>query len=249
MSKNNVLVPVLPLMYSALAGAHPLPGEDPRTRQLVEAAYELLDEEGLDGLTIRAVLARSKLARRAFYERFAGKDDLVLAVFRHIIALGVAYYEAIIATKLDPLERLELVVTSLAGANDPALGDAGGSGGRRAAAMSREHLRLAEARPGDLQLAVRPLLALLERLVAEGMAAGMVRQSSPARLATLIYNVVSTTAHAEYLSAEGAPPDAEHRNRLAGELWDFCRRAISADESGGRGSSSPRPPSSARQNL
>ena len=59
---------------------------DDRNQQIVAAAYDLLDEEGLEGLTIRAVLQRTGLARRALYDRFAGKDDLVLAVFDHTIS-------------------------------------------------------------------------------------------------------------------------------------------------------------------
>src|ERR1700758_3020574 len=86
---------------------------DPRRRQLVEAAYELLDEAGLEGLTIRAVLARTGLARRAFYERFSGKDDLVLAVFEQTIRLAAAHYREQVAPAPDPLERLKLIVTSI----------------------------------------------------------------------------------------------------------------------------------------
>ena len=58
------------------AGQHPSPtkadcGADPgtasgRSRPIVDAAYELLEQHGLDGLTIRAVLMRTRLARRAF---------------------------------------------------------------------------------------------------------------------------------------------------------------------------------------
>ena len=48
-----------------------------RSRQIVDAAYELLEEEGLEGLTIRAVLTRTGLSRRAFYERFADKAAIV----------------------------------------------------------------------------------------------------------------------------------------------------------------------------
>src|SRR5580658_7265774 len=64
-----------------------------RSRQIVDAAYELLEEEGLEGLTIRAVLSRTGLSRRAFYERFADKDDLVLAVFEHTIRMATSQYD------------------------------------------------------------------------------------------------------------------------------------------------------------
>src|SRR5262249_51766424 len=68
---------------------------------------------------------------------------------------------------------------------------------RRGAAMSRERLRLAEARPAELQAALEPLLDLIARELAAGMDAGCVRAAEPARLAALVYNLVSTTAHAE----------------------------------------------------
>ena len=40
--------------------------EDGRAGQIAAAAYDLLDEHGLEGLTIRAVLGKTGLARRAF---------------------------------------------------------------------------------------------------------------------------------------------------------------------------------------
>jgi len=63
-----------------------------RSRQIVEAAYQLLEEKGLEGLTIRAVLTKTGLSRRAFYERFADKDELVLAVFEETIRLATNHY-------------------------------------------------------------------------------------------------------------------------------------------------------------
>src|SRR6185437_5015781 len=67
-----------------------------RARLLISAAYDLLESEGLEGLTIRAVLKRTGLARRAFYERFAGKDDLVLAVFEQTIGLAASHYQKLV---------------------------------------------------------------------------------------------------------------------------------------------------------
>src|SRR3954447_2168659 len=84
-----------------------------RGRQIIDAAYDLLEHEGLEGLTIRAVLKRTGLSRRAFYERFSGKDDLVLAVFEQTIRLAATHYRAQLASAPDPLERLRLIVTSI----------------------------------------------------------------------------------------------------------------------------------------
>ena len=199
-----------------------------RTRQIVDAAYELLDEAGLEGLTIRAVLKRTGLSRRAFYERFVGKDDLVLAVFEQTIRMAVERFDDEVKPLADPLARLRLIVGYIVLGQDALPGASGETSNRRSAALSREHLRLAEARPDELQVAVRPLILLIARHLADGMKAGSVRDYDPQRLAALVYNLVSTTVHMELLAQETARSDAKRKDRLAEEIWEFCRRAIAA---------------------
>lgn len=199
-----------------------------RTSAIVGAAYELLDAGGLEELTIRAVLKRTGLARRAFYEQFAGKDDLVLAVFEQAMRFAAEMYDEMVAPTPDPTERLKTIIISI-GSGGPFPEDAaGGDGSRLAAALSREHLRLAEARPAELQAALAPLMALLVRQLEAGMAAGTVRQAEPGRLAMFIYNLVATTLHTELIAGESRTVLSERRNEIAEELWEFVRRAIAA---------------------
>lgn len=210
---------------------HPVPMVDgdpilERGRQVVEAAYELLLERGLEGLTIRAVLNRTGLSRRAFYERFAGKDDLVLAVFEETIRMATRFFEQQIHALPDPLQRLELIVTSLALGESRAAVPDDAISSRIGGALSREHLRLAESRPDDLQMALEPLIALIARQLSDAMEAGLVRRADPQRLAMLVYNLVSTTVHTELLAEERAMSDRAQRARLAADVWTFCRRAI-----------------------
>lgn len=197
-----------------------------RSRKIVEAAYDLLEDEGLEGLTIRAVLTKTGLSRRAFYERFEGKDDLVLAVFEQTIRKATQYFAELIAKIDDPLERLKVMLTFIV-LGKGTLPNSSHSH-RRGAALSREHLRLAESRPHDLQVALRPLIALIAQELAAGMAAGVVRQDDPQRLAALVYNVVSTTVHSELLASEGLELDQISTTHLANDIWEFCRRAIAA---------------------
>ena len=197
-----------------------------RSRQIVEAAYELLEEKGLEGLTIRAVLKRTGLSRRAFYERFADKDELVLAVFEHTIRMAAGRYSEQVAALEDPVERVKLIIMCLVlGKSSPDAMDRAESG-RRGAAMSREHLRLAESRPDDLQAALSPLLTLIAQQLSDGMDSRSVRRCDPHRLAALVYNLVSTTAHTELLTQKTARPDWSRRVQLAADVWEFCRRAL-----------------------
>ena len=199
-----------------------------RSRQIVEAAYDLLDEAGLEGLTIRAVLKKTGLSRRAFYERFADKDDLVLAVFEQTIRLATTLYSEQVSVLSDPMERLKLIVTWIVLGKSTMEDADSEQSNRLGAAMSREHLRLAESRPDDLQAALSPLLTLIAKQLSDGMEAGLVRNCPPQRLATLVYNLVATTVHTELLAHETAQPDRVRRVQLATDIWEFCRRAITA---------------------
>lgn len=192
-----------------------------RSRRLVQAAGELVAEGGFEGLTVRAVLDRTRLSRRAFYERFDGMDDLILAVFEQNMREGAATFRAEVAGIDDPLERLRIIIETmvLRARSDSAV--------RLMVAMSREHLRLAEARPDDLERALEPMITVMADQLALGMERGVVRPADAFQLATLVHSVVAATIHASLLSrasgAETRPEDS------AAALWEFCLRAVRAD--------------------
>ena len=55
---------------------------DPGVRRaIVVAATKSVREQGVQGLSIAAVLDRAHLSTRAFYRHFESKDQLVAAVF------------------------------------------------------------------------------------------------------------------------------------------------------------------------
>jgi AcrR family transcriptional regulator len=200
-----------------------------RSRQIVDAAYELLEKEGLEGLTIRAVLNKTGLSRRAFYERFADKDDLVLAVFEETIRAAASLYTEQIKSMAGPMQRLQHIITSIVLARNTLDGsDHEPRNSKRGTALSREHLRLAESRSTDLQAPLAPLVSLIAKQLADGMAVGEVRHGDPQRMATLVYNLVSTTVHTALLAEEQLRPDRAHQVQLANDIWEFCRRGITA---------------------
>jgi AcrR family transcriptional regulator len=203
-------------------------GEDrvlARSRRFVQAAEELVARDGFEGLTLRAVFERAGLSRRAFYERFEGKDDLILAVFEETLRSAAERFRAEIADLADPLERLRFIIEAMV------LGAQSDATVRSAVAMSREHLRLAEARPEDLQRALEPLTSLLEEQLALGMERGVVRPADPHELALLVHNLVTATLHASLLA--GGAARADRGGRSAAALWEFCLRAVRADPGAG----------------
>ncbi len=88
---------------AATAGSHRwvgVPADERRAerrRLLVAAAFELLGTEGDAGTTVRAVCAATRLNPRYFYESFADRDALLLAVYEQQVAeLG-----ALLASRLE----------------------------------------------------------------------------------------------------------------------------------------------------
>lgn len=213
-----------PSLYTLPVAGESEPAAD-RSLLLIRAAYDLLDEAGLEGLTIRAVLARAGLARRAFYDRFQGKDDLVLAVFDSSLRAAALQFREITARCAGPVEALRAIVTGIVVGQ---LGQDRIGANRRGAALSREHLRLAQTRPSELNSALEPLLDVIAGQVAEGVGQGLFRAVDPQLQARLIYNLVSTTVHTALLAEEGGAADPAEREGLAQDLWEFCRRAIIA---------------------
>jgi AcrR family transcriptional regulator len=60
-------------------------GPDPNVRRaIVAAASKTIHEQGVQGLSVAAVLDRAELSTRAFYRHFESKDQLVAAVFREV---------------------------------------------------------------------------------------------------------------------------------------------------------------------
>jgi AcrR family transcriptional regulator len=197
---------------------------DARRLAVLRAADALLEARGLDGLTIRAVLDATGLARRAFYDLFASKDHLVLGLFEHTIAEAAVLLEREGAGLTGPVERLRLVVFSIVGGQ---VGREQEGYDRRSAAFSREHLRLAEARPDELQRAIAPLVTLIAQHIADGAASGHFGTASPSRSAMFVYNLISSTVHTQTLRLAAGHQQPEARGQLAEDLWDFCRRALS----------------------
>ena len=92
-----------PLSRSRWAG---VPAEEraaERRAQLIDAGFDLLGTEGDAGTTVRAVCQRARLNPRYFYESFADRDELLVAVYDHVVAeLGETVAAAVLEPRDDP---------------------------------------------------------------------------------------------------------------------------------------------------
>ena len=78
--------------------------------ELLDAALELVAEEGLDGLTVSALAKRMEWTKGAMYRYFRGKHELVSALNRRVIDAWTEEVEAVVAlehsTHVDALRAI-----------------------------------------------------------------------------------------------------------------------------------------------
>jgi AcrR family transcriptional regulator len=88
-----------------------------RRRRLLDAAVELFGTRGYAATTIEALYTEARLAPRHFYEQFAGREELLRAVYDETIdAVATAVADARVTAPPDPRGRVRAILDAFAGA-------------------------------------------------------------------------------------------------------------------------------------
>jgi AcrR family transcriptional regulator len=177
----------------------------------VEAAMALLDATGGLSFTVQDVVDRSKLSLRSFYQTFASKDDLLLALFEEYVATAAAWQRDRMAKQDDPIEQIRVFLTSLwTGKLRPEV----------ARSLALYNLTLAASRPADLAHALEPQLEVLLEAVERGIASGQVRADiGGRRLAEILLHTATAAVHTTILQTGSEGPD---------DVWAFCLGGLRA---------------------
>jgi AcrR family transcriptional regulator len=180
--------------------------------RIVAAARSLFQERGGRDFTIQELAERAGVALQTFYRYFPSKDELLLAVFEEIVGEGTARVRSAALDIEGPLERLRVVVEGSILASAP------GDDWVSAVVLVREHLRLAELFPKEVESAQRPYVDLLRGLIDEAVADGAIPPRADVdQDARLIMYVVRSVYQVLVTSTATTPPEA-----LAGHAWRFC---------------------------
>lgn len=195
-----------------------------RSERFIQAGTELLYETGTLDFTVQELVERSKMSLRSFYQHFASKDDLLLAVFEEAIRRFVDSLRGAIDAEPDPVEKLRIYVAGFYGAGES-------SNRRASAALTRYLMVLTADEPSELARVLEPQVALLADIVGAGVASGRLRDDVPASALTILVtqtlmSAVETTVLGTQLTGEPVSAD---------DLWSFCRSAVMA-------TAEPRPP-------
>jgi AcrR family transcriptional regulator len=183
--------------------------------RLVDAARQLTWAAGGPSFTVTQVVAAAGTSLKSFYRCFAGKDELLVALFEDDARRGAAALAVMVDASPDPGGRLQRAVVGLFRfvSVDGRL--------PYAAALVREHLRLAESHPEQLRGVLQPFVDLFEREVARAQVAGAVRAGDPRRDARTLFHLVVSHLHALICHQIDERP-----TEVAEDLWRFCAAAL-----------------------
>jgi AcrR family transcriptional regulator len=187
-----------------------------RSDRFLTAASELLQETGRIDFTVQEIVERSRMSLRSFYQHFASKDELLLALFEESIRSYIGRLREAVEKYEDPIDRLRAYVWQLHGAT-------GSSSGPMSRALTNFHLRLAVTQPPELAHALEPQAELLREIIQAGVDSQQFRQDvEPGQLAMILLQTLVAALHMNVLGTHvtGVRIGVE-------ELWAFCIGGVS----------------------
>jgi len=191
-----------------------------RVQRFLDAALELMEADAGREFTVQEVVERSGQSLRSFYQYFAGKHELLLALFEESVRSTADHLRTVVDESDDPLERLKRFVTEYYQLCRPS------SPRRKSAKKGPLPVMLVEfaqqlltAHPNEAAQAYVPLVALLGEILDDAAEAGVVRPGlrhtavSGIVLEAIMFNTFSSTISGD---SKREPAD-----RAADELWDL----------------------------
>jgi AcrR family transcriptional regulator len=196
-----------------------------RVQRFLDAALDLMSTSPGKDFTVQEVVDRSGQSLRSFYQYFAGKYELLLALFEESVRSTAAHLREFVADEQDPLERLHQFVIEYDRVCQPA--QKGRSTKKALAPVMAEFAQqLLTTHPKEASRAFGPLVTLFEEILEGASSAGVVRPGlSHSGLAGVVLQAVMFNTFARTISGSSARRVGDE----AGEdLWQFILNGISA---------------------
>jgi AcrR family transcriptional regulator len=198
-----------------------------RVQRFLDAGFELLaSAESGKEFTVQEVVDRSGQSLRSFYQYFAGKHELLLALFDEAIRATADRLEEHVSTETTPLDRLHCFVVEYYRMCLPA--PKGHAFKNNPTPVMAEFChQLLTAHQAEASRAFVPLVTLLEKILEESVGSGVVRpgleheDAAGAILSTIMFNA----AYAPTISGTTAPRQSDQG---ADQMWQFVSAGILA---------------------
>jgi AcrR family transcriptional regulator len=169
-----------------------------RVQRFLDAALELMTTSSGKDFTVQEVVERSGQSLRSFYQYFAGKYELLLALFEESVRSTAEQLSHEVEGVDDPRERLHRFVTAYYRACQPGPAATGPALAQFAQQLLTEH-------PKEAARAFGPLVSLLVQVLDDAAEAGAVRpRLDHRRIAGIVLQAVMFNAFAATISGSPA---------------------------------------------
>jgi len=196
-----------------------------RVQRFLDAALELMTGNGGREFTVQEVVERSGQSLRSFYQYFAGKHELLLALFEESVRSTTEHLAEAVAEEDDPLGRLRRFTVEYYEACRPA-GRGRPKRKRDPAPMAEFAQQLLTGHPQEAARAFAPLVALLEEVLDAAADAGVIRHDvNNRRIAGVVLQAIMFNAFASTISGQPREGDGE----AAEELWNLLLHGVGTD--------------------
>lgn len=197
-----------------------------RVQRFLDAALELMSSDSGKEFTVQEVVERSGQSLRSFYQYFAGKHELLLALFEESVRTTADYLEGVIAEEEAGLDRLRRFAFEYYRICLPPRKPKKATKKVPTPALGEFAQQLLTEHPKEASQAWVPLVTLLERVLDEAAVAGAIRTDiDHRRIAGVILQAVSFNAFSATISGTSLKPD---NDEPAEELWGVLLRGIGA---------------------
>lgn len=191
--------------------------EESRASRFMRSALSILGETGRTDFTVLEVVERSKTSLRSFYQHFATKDELLLALIDRIMIESTQRWREE-TDGLDAAEALRVLIDRISAPAESTTQ----SSINRGLTFYNDHL--AEAMPREYARVLSPAYALIKEIIGRGVAEGAFQPGLAVDpTTTLIMQSAMGAMRLRALGAElnGVPIEGRH-------IYEFCLRALSA---------------------
>jgi AcrR family transcriptional regulator len=194
-----------------------------RVQRFLDAAMELMQASPEREFTVQEVVERSGQSLRSFYQYFAGKHELLLALFEESVRSSAEELVRRIEGISDPLERLHVFTSEYYRMCRPSRPEDDGDRPDAVSVMADFAQQLLTRHPAEAARAFAPLVSVYRELLDEAAAAGEIRAGLDHRRITgVVLQAVMFNAFADTISAStiGEPESS------AEQLWELLLHGL-----------------------
>ena len=197
-----------------------------RVQRFLDAALELLASSSEKEFTVQEVVERSGQSLRSFYQYFAGKYELLLALFEESVRTTAGHLRTLVEDEPDPIERLHRFTIEYYTLCVPGGRSKAGRAALPNPALNEFSQQLLTDHPKEASIGFKPLVELAEELLTAAADAGKLRKGLDLhRTAGILVQAISFNTFASTISGSSVKRSPE---AAAEDLWQLLFHGLGA---------------------